>query len=168
MVEPERLDGVLDADLHLRVGHVGREKASGPCAGDEHVRRHSGRLGRGGVLDAQVVVDRPLLLEAAGCRSRGADGVEDDRWLGRQGGDHAAPFGDVAFLEGLQLGGLRLGESSGDGLDGWERVCGEEGGEDLRAHRSGAAEDRCCRHGGGCVSAGPVGLECDAYRQDVN
>ena len=111
VLEIELLDGILDANFHLREGQVDREETSGPCAGDENVRLHSRLLGRFGVLYAQVMVDLPLILDSAGCRSCGADCVEDDRWLGRQGGDHAAPFRDVAFPEGLELGRLSSWQS---------------------------------------------------------
>ena len=111
MLEIELLDGILDANLHLRVGQVSEEETSGPCTGDKHVRLRSRLLGGFGVLDAQVMVDLPLILDSAGCCSCGADCVEDDRWPGRQGGDHAAPFRDVAFLEGLELGRLSVWQS---------------------------------------------------------
>ena len=92
MLKIQILDGIFHANLHLRVGHVDREKASGPSARNEDVRLRSRLLGCFGVLYAQVMIDLPLILDSAGCRSCGAERVEDYGWLGRQGRDHAAPF----------------------------------------------------------------------------
>lgn len=64
MIEIELLDGILHANLHLRVGHVAREKTSGPCTGDEHVRLYSRLLGCFGGLYAQVMIDSPLILKS--------------------------------------------------------------------------------------------------------
>ena len=96
------------------------------------------------------MIDFPLILNPAGGRGGGADGVENDRWSWREGGYQPAPFLNVGFFDGLEIGvaigrggggGMDWRKASGDGFDGCECVGGEEeGGEDLRADGSGAAE----------------------------
>ncbi|KID90857.1 hypothetical protein MAJ_10929, partial [Metarhizium majus ARSEF 297] len=148
VLEIKLLDGILDnTNLHLRVRQVARGKAPSAAARDEHVRLDARLLGRSGVLDAQVVVNLPLVLDAARRGSRRAHGVEDHARLGGKRGHRAAPFGGVCLFESLELGRLRAGGSSGNGLYGRECVCGQERGEDLRAHGAGGPEHGGRRHG---------------------
>ena len=154
MFEAELFDGILHATLHLRVGQVGKgwKSRSGSSTGDEHIGRYTRHFRGPGVLDAQIMVDLPLVPNPAGRRACGADGVEYNRWLGRQGGDQTAPFSNVAFFEGLQLGRLDVWQSPWDGLHGGKYVGGEECREDLRADCSSTAEHHCrsC-HGKGWI-----------------
>lgn len=146
LVEAEVLDGVLDADLHLGVGHEAPREGAGARARDVDVGLDAGGLGGLGVLDAQVVVDLPLVRQRAGGGARGAHGVEDERRDGLQGRDEAAPLGAVGLDERLELGRLGLGSAPGDGLDGGDKVGGEERLEDLATHGAGAAKYCCGGH----------------------
>ena len=77
VLEIKLLDGIFHANLHLRVRHIASEKPSSACTGDENVSFHSRFFSGFGVLYAQVMVDLPLVLDPAGRRPSGADGVED-------------------------------------------------------------------------------------------
>ena len=107
MVKAQLFDSILHPDFHLAVRHVYAQQTACARAGDEDVCLHVGLLRRLGVLDAQVVVDLPLVLDPAGGSSGGAHGVEDNRRMGTEGRDHISPFGCVGFLLGFKL--RRLG-----------------------------------------------------------
>lgn len=141
VLKPEFLNRILHTNLHFRIRHIGRKEPSSPRTRHENKRPHARFLSRSRDRNAQVVVDLPLILDAAGGHFAGADCVEDDGWRGGEGGDESGPFGDVGFFEGLEFGGLGGWEAAGDGADGGEGVGGEEGGEDLRADGAGAAEE---------------------------
>lgn len=82
MVKVQLLDSILHPDLHLGVGRVACQEASGAGAGDVDVRRHASCLGSLCILNAKIVVDFPLVLDAACGGAGGANRVEDDIRLG--------------------------------------------------------------------------------------
>ena len=92
MLKVQRLDGILNTYLHLAVRHIYAQYTPRPRAGDKDVGLHTGLLRGLGVVNAQVVVDLPLIREPAGCGPGGAHSVEDGRGLGAEVGDHACPF----------------------------------------------------------------------------
>ena len=92
LLKVQLLDGVLNTYLHRAVRHGDAQQVPRARAGDEDVGSHVGLLSGRGVLDAQVVVDLPLVLNPASCSPRGADGVEHGGGLGTEAGDDAAPF----------------------------------------------------------------------------
>lgn len=92
LLKVQLLDGILNTYLHLAVRHVDAQQTPCARAGDEDVGLHAGLLRGLGVLDAQVVVDLPLVLDPASCSPGGAHGVEDGGGLGTEIGDDAAPF----------------------------------------------------------------------------
>lgn len=92
MLKVQLLYGILNTYLHLAVLHVPAQQTPRSRARDEDVGLHAGLFRGLGVLNAQVVVDLPLVLDPASCSSGGAYGVEDGGGLGAKVGDHAAPF----------------------------------------------------------------------------
>lgn len=148
MLKPHVPNRILHPDLHPAVRHIPAHQPSRSRARHKHIRLHPGRLGRSSILNAQIVVDLPLFLQTARKSAGGPHGIEDDGRRGGEGGEHAAPSGGVGFLDGFEFGGLGGGEAAGDGFDGGERVCGEEGVEDLASDGAGGAENCGCGHGG--------------------
>ena len=118
MLKPKPPNTLLNPNLHLRIRQMTRKKPPSPSTRNKHIRLDPALLSRFSNLNAQIMVDPPLILDPPRRRPRSADGIEDDVWTGRQGGDHAAPFRHVAFLDRSELGGLRVGKSAGDGRDG--------------------------------------------------
>lgn len=92
MLKVQLFDGILNTYLHLAVRHVRAQQTPRSRAGDEDVGLHAGLLRGLGGLDAQVVVDLPLVLDPASGSPSGADGVEDGGGLGAEVGDHTSPF----------------------------------------------------------------------------
>lgn len=84
MLKVQLLDGILDTYLHLAVRHVHAQQTPRSRAGDEDVGLHAGLLRGPGVLDAQIVVDLPLVLDPASCSPGGSHGVEDNGGLGAE------------------------------------------------------------------------------------
>lgn len=141
MLKPQLLNCVLHPDLHPAIRDVPTQQPPRPRTRDENIGAYAGLPRRPRVLHAQVVVDLPLGLQAAGGGAGGADGVEDGGGGGAEGGgDHGGPLGGVGFEGGGKLRGLCGGEAPGYGLDGGEDVGSEEGGEDVAADGAGAAE----------------------------
>lgn len=102
------------------------------------------------------MVDFPLVFDSASRRSGRADCVEDHGRLWGERGDHAAPFGNVAFLETLQLGRIGLWQSPRDGLDAGEAIRCEECGEDLGTHCPSGAEYGSCCHRFSVLDRAPI------------
>lgn len=96
-------DGILDSYLHLAVRHVGAQETSRPRTRDEDIGLHACCLCSLCILDAQIMVDLPLILDTTCYGSCGTYGVEDDRWLRTEGGNHATPFRCIGFLDGFEL-----------------------------------------------------------------
>lgn len=92
MLKVQLLDGILNTYLHLAVRHVPAQQTPRSRTGDEDVGLHADLLRGLGVLDAQVVIDLPLVLDPANCTPGGAHGVQDGGELGAEIGDHAGPF----------------------------------------------------------------------------
>lgn len=148
MVEIQFFDRVLDAHFHLAVRNIFAHQASRPARRNEHKGFRARFLGGFGDGNAQVMVDRPLVLDAA-CGGTGcADGVEDDGRRRRERFEVLGPLGGIGFFDGGQLGGRTGWFAARDGGHGGEVAdlrSFEEGREDLAADGAGAPEDcgRC-------------------------
>ena len=88
------------------------------------------------------MIDLPLVLDAAGLGSGGAEAGYDGRRGGGDGGQGGRPLGGVGLEQRRELGrvGLGGGRAARDGVDGLVDVGGEEVDEDLLADQAGAAE----------------------------
>lgn len=146
LLEADVLDGVLDTVLHLAVGGHVRDQTTGSGARDEHVSLDACLLGSPRVLDAEVMIDLPLVLDAASLGARGADGIEHHRRERLERCDHRAPFCRISLHESFEFGGFGLGCSAGNGLDGVEGVRGEQSVQDLGPYGARGPEDCCCSH----------------------
>src|SRR5262249_49907856 len=104
MRKVQLLNGILHTDLHPAVRYIPAQQTSRSRAGDEDVRLYANLLCGLGVLDAEVVIDLPLILDPARRRPGGAHCVEGRGGLGAEVGEHGAPFRRVGFLASLELG----------------------------------------------------------------
>lgn len=150
LVELELLDRRLDALLHLAIGRRSRQEAIGASAGDEDEGLDAGLLRGARNLDVEVVVNLPLVFDAAGGRAGGADGGEGDVRRGREADERGGPLVSVGVDDGVEVGRLGLGRAAGDGGDGLEGAGSEEVGQDEGADEAGRAKDgggvggHCC------------------------
>lgn len=149
LVELELLDRRLDALLHLAIGRRSRQEAIGAGARDEDKGLDAGLLRGARNLDVEVVVNLPLVFDAAGGRSGGADGGEGDVRRGREADERGGPLVGVGVDDGVEVGRLGLWRAAGDGGDGLEGAGGEEVGQDEGADEAGRAKD-CGGVGGHC------------------
>lgn len=141
LVKLELFNGRLDALLHLAVGRGRRQQAIGAGAGDEDKGLNAGLLRGAGHLDVEVVVNLPLVLDAAGGCARGANGREGDVRRGREADERGGPLAGVGVDDGVEAGRFGLWCAAGDGGDGLEGAGGQEVGQDEGAHEAGRAKD---------------------------
>lgn len=93
-----------------------------------------------------VVVNLPLVRDAAGLRSGRAESREHDVRGGRDGGQGGCPLGRVGLNVCGQAGSLGLGGAARDGVDRLEGVEAERRGQDEAADEAGAADYYCSGH----------------------
>lgn len=131
------LHRVLHAVLHLGIREVIRQHAARAGAGDEDEGGGAGLLSGLGDLDVQIVVDLPLVSQAAGFLARGTETRKDGLGSWSEAREDGSPFCGVGIDDGVENGRGRFGCAAGYcGDRSVELIC-EEGCENIRADEAG-------------------------------